>query len=1105
VGPVFVGRQGELEQLRAGLEDAIAGRGRLFLLSGEPGMGKSRLADEFAGRARGLGARVLSGRCWEAGGAPPYWPWVQLLRSYLRSEDRQTIRSEIAGGAADLVRMLPEVRDYFSEIPESPSRDPESARFQLFDATAGFLRSAASARPILLLLEDLHAADTPSLLLLRFLADQLQDSRILVLATYRDVELTPDHALTATLAELEREPATRRLFLQGLDNREVMRFVEVATGSAPRHSVAAALRRTSNGNPLFLGETVRLLVAEGRLGDLADLTILRVDVPQQIRDVISKRAGHLSDDCRQALVLASVFGPEFTVESLRRLDDTSADLLESIREAERAKLIHETVPGSFRFAHELIRQTFYADLEPRRRIQLHLRAALALEDQYRADPEPHLAELAHHFFEAATSEAWERAVTYARAAGDEAVRSLAYEEAVRLYAIAAQAMELGEPGTQEYLELLLSLGDVEARSGDLPGAQRTFLRAAAIARRLGDARGLGRAALGYGGRFVWARVGTDTHLIPMLQDALALLAGEEDHLRVRLLSRLACALRSDPDRERGAALSQQAVELAEELGDPSTLAYALEGRWGSIWWPENAKERLHIAEELVRVGEEAGDMERIAAGVLAKHVSYADLGAMQDAKAGLEVLGRRTRELRQPSQAWLFAALRAEFALLQGRFAEAEALIDEAVRTGYVTPVRDHVSVATHQTFLLRREQGRSAEVEASLRAAADEFVWYPLYRGALACLLLDLGRADEARASISDLVRTGFEFPHDNEWLLAACHFAQACAGIDDTAAAAVLLEQLLPLQGNHAIGHAEGSLGNVDRYIGLLERCLGELDSAERHFESAIAANGLMGARPWVGHTQHDLAELLMARDGPGDRVRAAELLRKAGATCESVGMPALGAKVATLLKQLGLGVQAAISSAGMNEFRREGEYWTVSFDGETVRLHDSKGLRYLARLLERPGTEVHALDLVRAAHAPETGAVAGAAGSARVEWADAGELLDERAKTEYRRRVKELEEERDEAHEWNDPEREARAAEELEFIAQELASAVGLGGRDRRAASTSERARVNVTRAIKAAFDRLDDTAPKLAAHLRSTVRTGTFCVYEPDPRVPITWRS
>lgn len=1106
-GQVFVGRERELADLRSGLEEASAGRGRLILLAGEPGIGKSRLADEFMTRARDAGARVLSGRCWEAGGAPPYWPWVQVIRAHLRSEDAAAVRSDLSTGAGDVAQMLPEIAEIVPDLVEPPSLDPDSARFRLFDATTAFLRAASARIPLVVLLEDMHAADTASMLLLRFLAGQLADSRILVLGTYRDVELAPDHPLTQTISELAREPGTLRLDLRGLDDAEVMRFIEAVAGVEPKRSLASALRTSANGNPLFLGEAVRLLQAEGRLGELSDLAAVHIGVPRQIRDVISKRAGHLGEACRELIGVASVLGPEFSVDALTRVATTATDPLGLLAEAEREGLIQPLTgsPGRYRFAHDLIRQTFYSEFDPTRRTHLHLRAAEVLEELYAGDPDPFLAELAHHFFEAGSDDSRARAVTYARRAGERAIESLAYEEAARMFAMAVHGVERDEqPDDGALVELLLALGDTQARAGDLIAAQRTFLRGASIARRIGDSRHLATAALGYGGRFVWARAGADEHLVPLLQDALALLGGEDDRLRVRLLSRLACALRSEPDRERGAALSQQAVDMAERLGDPATLAYALDGRFGSIWWPENAAERLAIGERLARIAEEAGDVERVASGTLAICLSYADLGQIDRAKTELSSLERRARELRQPAQGWLVGALRAQFALLEGRFQEVEELIERATSVGPATPVRDHVSVARFQTYLLRREQGRGAEIEESVRAAAEEFSWYPLHRGALASLLVDLDRRAEAQAILTDLIRSWRDLVRDNEWLPAACLVGEVCARLGDTASARVVYDDLLPFAGAHAVGHAEGSLGSVDRYLGLLAGCLAEVDDAEQHLSSAIDGNARLGARPWVAHSEFELAELLLARQPVGDRARARALLRDAHETCDALGMRALGAKVAALTEEPRGPASEPTTVSRSSEFRREGEYWTVVFEQETARLRDSKGLAYVARLLERPGKELHVLDLVSGGGDGLGRSSATVDGTAPGGWGDAGAILDERAKAEYRQRIRDIEDELDEARDWNDPERESRAREELEFFTKELAGAVGLGGRDRKAASASERARVNVTRAIKAAMERLAEATPTLAEHLRATIRTGTFCVYEPDPRVETTWR-
>ena len=654
---VFVGRERELTELLTGLEDAHAGRGRLFLLSGEPGIGKSRLAGEFAAHARDGGARVLWGRCWEAGGAPAYWPWVQLLRAYLRTGDPATIREEMGSGATDIAQMLPDVHDLFPEIPSPPSVDPESARFQLFDSTARFLTNAGAAAPLALVLDDLHAADVPSLLLLRFLAGQLSESRVLVLGTYRDVEVTPNHPLTETLSELAREPVTRHIALRGLDEDDVAQYIEATTRAVARPSLASTLHRRTNGNPLFLSEAVRLLAAEKRLGEDVPTASLRIAVPLGIREVIARRVRHLSEGAQQAMVLASVLGREFAIEPVRRMGDLGADeMLEIMGEAMAAGLLDEVsgAPGRFRFHHDLVRETLYEGLGPARRVQLHRRAAEVLEDLYGADAEPHLAELAHHFFEGIPGGDRDRAVEYSRRAADQAARSLAYEEAARLYQMGLQALELDERPDQEILgELLLALGDAQGRAGDLWASRETFLRAAGIARRTGAAIQLARSALGYGGRFLWARAGDDPHLVPLLQDALVLLGGSHDRLRVRLLSRVACALRSDPDRERSALLSAQATEIARRLGDPPTLAYALEGRLWATWWPENLEERLEIAKELVHVGEEAGDGERIFAGLLGRAAGLIDLGAVADAKTQLQALARRAEQLRQPSHQWV--------------------------------------------------------------------------------------------------------------------------------------------------------------------------------------------------------------------------------------------------------------------------------------------------------------------------------------------------------------------------------------------------------------------------------------------------------------------
>ncbi|MEP6469922.1 MAG: hypothetical protein ABJC24_09150 [Chloroflexota bacterium] len=503
-------------------------------------------------------------------------------------------------------------------------------------------------------------------------------------------------------------------------------------------------------------------------------------------------------------------------------------------------------------------------------------------------------------------------------------------------------------------EILLSLGDASARGGDLAGSRATFLEAAGIARRTGVARQLARAALGYGGRLPWARPGRDTRLIPLLQDALVLLGGEDDRLRARLLARLACAWRSTPDqRQQSGTLSRQALELAREQDDPATLSYALAARYWATWWPENPEERLRTANEMVVVAEAADDPERLIDAHLMLFMSYMERGRVADARTKMDDVARLSGELRLVfAQIWLGFSIRALMALLDGDFALVEeVLASEVAWTSPFTQVRDETSVARMQLFLLRREQGRLADVESTVRASAEEFPWYPLHRSALACLLLDLGRDRDARAVFDGLAKDEFAALYrDNQWLLGVCLVSEACSLLGDVGAAGVLYEQLKPFAGRHAVGFQEGSVGAVDRYLGLLAATMGRLDDGARHLTEAVRLNEQMSARPWVAHSQADLARLLLMRNETGDGDRADELHREALGTARALGMVFLETQVTERVRAQPDLPEARVAGGG-GTFRSNGEYWTVAFGGNTVQIRDAKGMRHLARLLGEP----------------------------------------------------------------------------------------------------------------------------------------------------------
>jgi tetratricopeptide (TPR) repeat protein len=712
----------------------------------------------------------------------------------------------------------------------------------------------------------------------------------------------------------------------------------------------------------------------------------------------------------------------------------------------------------------------------------------------------------------------------------------AYEEAAAEYQRALHAVDLAGPGGADdglRCELLLLLGAAQVRAGRYPEAKAHHLQAVEIARRLGATDLLARATLGFGEPHVEGGH-VDRQLVTLLREALDALPDEDSPLRARLLARLSVELTFSEEVDLTGALSQEAVEMARRLGDARALGAALDARWMAVWGPDGLSERAALAEESLHLAQATGDRDLELHSLAQRVTSGLESGDFLTVEADIAAYARVADDLRMPVHQWVLTSMRAMRALLLGLFAEAEPLIAEAFAA---QPERPNARWANQlELTLLRWEQGRLGELYERWHTQVERFPRLAMARAWLA--LADLERGDREAASrasqilaerLPKLTRTGL-------WLPGAVLAAQVAARLDDAEAARALYPVLLPYAEQAASMNMEQPVvcfGVGAFYLGMLATVMSSWDEAERHFETAVRIHERIGAAPLLARTRVEYARMLLRRGQGDDQDRATALLTRAEGTAESLGLVELAGQIVALrqaqaeepsatapevaetqpvaMPQVAASTSTpAPASAPRDRFQREGELWTVSFDGKVVHLKDSKGLRQLAHLLAQPGRELHATDLEALVNGPAEPSTPGRSRNAdhgelgvRADFGDAGELLDAEARTAYKARLDELQEEIDEAEDFNDSERAERAREEREFLIRELARAVGLGGRDRKAASHAERARLNATRAIRSAMTSVAKVHPALGEHLAATIRTGRYCSYTPDPRSPVHW--
>jgi tetratricopeptide (TPR) repeat protein len=856
------GRGAALDRLERAWSEVVAGRARAALLAGEPGIGKTTLAGELGRRVHAAGAAVLYGRCVEQV-LVPFQPWVEALEGLLAGLPPEDAARWVSVHDGALARLLPARGGGGAPEPGAP------ARYLAFESVRGLLEHAAAARPLLLVLDDLHWVDADSAALLRHLAGSLAHARLLVLVTARREELCP--AATEALADLRRAGPLLDEPLAGLDDDAVAALLARHGADAAQ---AAYLRERTGGNPFFLGEVMR---------DERERGIAAPGPPAGVREVVDRRLARLTGAAREVLALAATIGLRFDVRSLAAAAGASDELLDGLDEAVAAGLVVRGPDDRHAFAHALVTDAILAALPSSRRARLHLQVADALEA---AGAAPGL--VASHLQAAGPLAAPERVVRWSVAAARDASGALAHADAA---AHLGAALASG-PDPSQRPELLLALGHAHDRAGERDAARAAFAQAATLARAVGDAHRLAQASLGFAGLAV-VIAARDRRVTTLLQEALEATPPDDRPARARLRARLAVeCYYADPAAAE--ALSEQAVADARAGGDPGALAAALSARRVALWRPAHTHARLEVVDEMIAAAQAAGDREAALQARNWRVVDLWELGRVDDVRREIDGYERLADELGLPHYSWYVPLWRATLALLGGRWHEAAALTARADALGRRAADPNgplHARIQRDFTFSARfhhQDSDPSFSLEQARTAATPE-PWL----AAVAYMHARRGDTDEARRTLRRLVTAGVGM--DVNWLQ-ACLLADTAADLGDREAAAYLHRLLEPHAALYAvIGRGAGCYCSTERYLGRLAATLGRLDEAEARLRRAVAVDDAAGVPAYANAARLWLGRVLAER---GDARGARQVLTETRGRAEALGMPALAAAAAAAL---------------------------------------------------------------------------------------------------------------------------------------------------------------------------------------------------------------
>jgi class 3 adenylate cyclase/tetratricopeptide (TPR) repeat protein len=898
----YVGRVAERERLTALWGQACEGSLRVALIGGEAGVGKTRLSTHLALDVHGEGGTVLFGRCDEDLGVP-YQPWTQALGHLVREAPAPMLDGHVERYGGDLARLVPGLGDRLSELPAPRQSDPETERYLLYAAVAGLLEGASADEPVVLILDDLHWADGPTLSLLRHVVTAGPAMRALVVGTYRDSDLSREHPLTALLADLHREQGVERMKLTGLDGEDVLALMEAAAGhelDEDGRALAREIARETAGNPFFAGEVLRHLTESGALvqeeggrwrltGSLAELGL-----PQSVREVVGRRVARLGSDARTALSAAAVIGREFDLDLLLAVVEFPEDrLLDLLDEAVAASLLQESSEraGRFAFAHGLVEHTLYEDLGRARRARMHKRVAVALEELCGGEPGERLGELAGHWAAAVVSADSAKAIYYARLAAERALDQLAPDEAERWY---RQTLELHDqaPGgdRSERCDLLIGLGEAQRQAGN-PEFRQTLLDAAALAQELDDVDRLARAVLA-NTRGLTSRLGAVDNERVQTQEATALALPDDDPRRAQVLALLASELHYAGEPNRCRQLAAEAIELARAAGDEAALAHTLAYVNWAITAPDTLAQRRLLVGELFDLTQRLNDPRLSHFAAVWRFGTGLESGDRPQIQSSLLTLRALAASMPQLTTSWGVLVDEATWSLVEGDIEASEQLAIKAATAGAAAGEPDAAMAFGVQLFTLRYFQGRFGELVDQVMQSASEEEGLPAYRAGVALALIETGREDEARelALTEDLQ----SIPLDQAWSTAMIVWAMVCSCLCIVERAGELYELLAPFSDQLA-ATPPSVYGSIAWALGTLASTLERYEQAEDHFAAAAEIEQRLGAPLLLARTRASWAGALIARGRPEDRDRAQHMLEQAEEAAGRLGAGKITREVA------------------------------------------------------------------------------------------------------------------------------------------------------------------------------------------------------------------